>query len=88
MTFALKLTRPRSFVIRASSPICWPFAGLQLIEWENSKDRIYMFRETKSTLDDSKLCPTGLTKIKSAKRRFEAIGIEDYARAVPGAWRL
>ena len=27
-------------------------------------------------------------EITSAKRHFEAIGVEDYARAVPGAWKL
>lgn len=59
-----------------------------IIKQEDGEDRIYMIRETKSTLDDSKLRPTELAKIKSAKRHFEAIGIEDYARAVPGAWRL
>lgn len=55
---------------------------------EDGEDRIYMIRETKSTLDDSKLRPTELAKIKSAKRHFEAIGIDDYGRAVPGAWNL
>jgi len=59
-----------------------------IIKQEDGEDRIYMIRETKSTLDDSKLRPTELSKIKSAKRHFEAIGIDDYARAVPGAWRL
>lgn len=59
-----------------------------IIKQEDGEDRIYMIRETKSTLDDSKLRPTELAKIKSAKRHFEAIGIEDYARAVPGAWKL
>ncbi|MBE4693658.1 DEAD/DEAH box helicase family protein [Brevibacterium casei] len=59
-----------------------------IIKQEDGEDRIYMIRETKSTLDDSKLRPTELAKIKSAKRHFEAIGIDDYARAVPGAWRL
>lgn len=59
-----------------------------IIKQEDGEDRIYMIRETKSTLDDSKLRPTELAKIKSAKRHFEAIGIEDYARAVPGAWSL
>lgn len=59
-----------------------------IIKQEDGEDRIYMIRETKSTLDDSKLRPTELAKIKSAKRHFEAIGIEDYDRAVPGAWRL
>lgn len=59
-----------------------------IIKQEDGEDRIYMIRETKSTFDDSKLRPTELAKIKSAKRHFEAIGIEDYARAVPGAWKL
>ncbi|MFQ6484942.1 hypothetical protein [Brachybacterium epidermidis] len=55
---------------------------------EDGEDRIYMIRETKITLDDSKLRPTELAKIKSAKRDFEAIGIEDYTRAVLGACRI
>lgn len=59
-----------------------------IIKQEDGEDRIYMIRETKSTLDDSKLRPTERDKIRSAKRHFEAIGIDDYARAVPGAWRL
>ena len=59
-----------------------------IIKQEDGEDRIYMIRETKSTLDDSKLRPTELAKIKSAKRHFEAIGIDDYARAVPGKWSL
>lgn len=59
-----------------------------IIKQEEGEDRIYMIRETKSTLDDSKLRPTELAKIKSAKRHFEAIGIDDYARAAPGAWKL
>lgn len=59
-----------------------------IIKCEDGEDRSDMIRETKSTLDDSKLRPTGLAKIKSAKRHFEAIGIDDYARAVPGAWRI
>lgn len=59
-----------------------------IIKQEDGEDRIYMIRETKSTLDDSKLRPTELAKIKSAQRHFKAIGIDDYARAVPGAWKL
>lgn len=59
-----------------------------IIKQEDGKDRIYMIRETKSTLDDSKLRPTELAKIKSAKRHFEAIGVEDYALAVPERWGL
>jgi type III restriction enzyme len=59
-----------------------------IIKHEQGEDRIYMIRETKSTLDDSKLRPSELAKIKAAKCHFEAIGVEDYARAVPGAWKL
>ena len=59
-----------------------------IIKQEDGKDRIYMIRETKSTLDDSKLRPTELAKIKSAKRHFAAIGINDYARSAPGSWKL
>jgi type III restriction enzyme len=59
-----------------------------IIKQEDGEDRIYMIRETKSTLDDSKLRPTELAKIKSAKRHFEAIGINDYARAAPRKWNL
>lgn len=59
-----------------------------IIKQEDGKDRIYMIRETKSTLDDSKLRPTELAKVKSAKRHFAAIGIDDYARSAPGGWRL
>ncbi|WP_404372268.1 DEAD/DEAH box helicase family protein [Kytococcus sedentarius] len=59
-----------------------------IIKQEDGEDRIYMIRETKSTLDDSKLRPTELAKIKAAKRHFEVIGIEDYSRSVPGRWAL
>ncbi|WP_458107204.1 DEAD/DEAH box helicase family protein [Arthrobacter sp. R3-55] len=59
-----------------------------IIKQEDGEDRIYMVRETKSTLDDSKLRPTELAKIKAAKRHFSAIGVEDYARAAPGSWHL
>lgn len=59
-----------------------------IVKQEDGEDRIYMIRETKSTLDDSKLRPTELAKIKSAKRHFAAIGIQDYARSVPGIWNL
>jgi len=59
-----------------------------IIKQVDGEDRIYMIRETKSTLDDSKLRPTELAKIKSAKRHFTAIGVEDYERVAPGRWRI
>ncbi|MEW1982414.1 DEAD/DEAH box helicase family protein [Citricoccus sp. NPDC079358] len=59
-----------------------------IIKQEDGEDRIYMIRETKSTLDDSKLRPAELAKIKSAKQHFAAIGIDNYARSAPGSWKL
>ncbi|MCK2033485.1 DEAD/DEAH box helicase family protein [Microbacterium sp. KSW4-4] len=59
-----------------------------IIKQEDGEDRIYMIRETKSTLDDSKLRPAELAKIKSAERHFEAIGLVSYGRSVPGVWNL
>jgi type III restriction enzyme len=59
-----------------------------IIKHEDGEDRVYMIRETKSTLDDSKLRPTELAKIKSAKKHFAAIGITDYGRSTPQAWNL
>ncbi len=59
-----------------------------IIKHEDGEDRIYMIRETKSTVDDSKLRPTELAKIKSAKRHFAAIGIDDYKRSTPENWNL
>lgn len=59
-----------------------------IVKHEAGEDKIYMVRETKSTLDDAKLRPTELAKMKSAKRHFKAIGIVDYGRSVPGSWNL
>lgn len=59
-----------------------------IIKQEDGQDKIYMIRETKSTLDDSQLRPSELAKIRAAKQHFAAIGIEDYERAVPGNWNI
>lgn len=59
-----------------------------IIKQEDGEDKIYMIRETKSTLDDSKLRPSELAKIKAAKKHFEAIGVGDYRRAVPDNWGI
>jgi type III restriction enzyme len=59
-----------------------------IIKQEDGQDRIYMIRETKGTLDDSKLRPSELAKIRSAKKHFAAIGINDYSRSTPEAWNL
>jgi type III restriction enzyme len=59
----------------------------EIIKQEDRQNRIYMICGTKRTIDDSKLCPTELIKTKTAKPHFEAIGVDDYAGAVPRAWR-
>jgi type III restriction enzyme len=63
-----------------------------IIKQVDGKDHIYMIRETKSTLDESKRRPTENAKIKAAKKHFEAIGLKgesvDYKVGVPGSWSL
>lgn len=63
-----------------------------IIKQVDGKDHIYMIRETKSTLDESKRRPTENAKIKAATKHFEAIGISsnlvDYKVGVPGNWSL
>lgn len=63
-----------------------------IIKQVDGKDHIYMIRETKSTLDESKRRPTENAKINAAKKHFDAIGIHqdsvDYAVGVPGNWSL
>jgi type III restriction enzyme len=63
-----------------------------IIKQVDGKDHIYMIRETKSTIDESKRRPTENAKIKAATKHFEAIGITsdfvDYKVGVPGNWNL
>jgi type III restriction enzyme len=63
-----------------------------IIKQVDGKDHIYMIRETKSTLDESKRRPTENTKIKAAEKHFQAIGLKgesvDYKVGVPGNWSL
>ena len=63
-----------------------------IIKQVDGKDHIYLIRETKSTLDESKRRPTENAKIKAAKKHFEAIGIGsenvDFEVSAPGRWNL
>jgi type III restriction enzyme len=59
-----------------------------IIKYEGGQDRVYMIRETKSTLDEVKRRPTENAKIKAATKHFEAIGVPNYAVSVPNDWRL
>ncbi|WP_263069673.1 restriction endonuclease [Enterobacter huaxiensis] len=58
-----------------------------IIKSEDGEDRIYMVRETKSTLDEQKRRPSENAKIKSAEAHFREIGIE-YAVSVPEEWNI
>lgn len=60
---------------------------------EDGTDRIYMIRETKSTLDESKRRPAENAKIKAATEHFKQLGIGSasvpgYAVSAPGDWNL
>lgn len=59
-----------------------------IIKHEDGEDRIYMIRETKSTLDESKRRPSENAKIKAAQAHFAAIGVVDYGVSVPDAWGI
>ncbi|MCC9205162.1 restriction endonuclease [Arthrobacter sp. zg-Y769] len=59
-----------------------------IIKQEDGQDRVYMIRETKSTNDDSRLRPSEVAKIKSAKAHFAALGGVNYSRSVPAAWNI
>ncbi|WP_336645035.1 restriction endonuclease [Microbacterium sp. USHLN186] len=59
-----------------------------IIKHEDGEDRIYMIRETKSTMDESKRRPSENAKIKAAQAHFAAIGVVDYGVSVPAAWRI
>lgn len=59
-----------------------------IIKQVDGEDRLYMIRETKSTLDELKLRPTEAAKIASARQHFRAIGIDNYEVSAPGSWNL
>ncbi len=56
-----------------------------IIRAENSLNRLYLVRETKSSQDPAKRRPSENAKIAAAKKHFEAIGVE-YAVSSPDRW--
>ena len=58
-----------------------------IIRQEDGQDRIYMIRETKSTIEEVKRRPKENAKIEAAKKHFTAIGVPNFAVSVPGDWR-
>ncbi len=53
----------------------------------DGEDKLYMIRETKSTLDEWLLRPTERAKIHAAKKHFQVIGV-DYSKASPAQWNV
>ena len=58
-----------------------------IIRAENSLNRLYLVRETKSSQDPAKRRPSENAKIAAAKKHFEAIGVE-YAVSSPDRWEV
>lgn len=58
-----------------------------IIKTEEGQDRLYLIRETKSSLDPTKRRPGENAKINAAIKHFEAIGV-NYKVAAPDNWRL
>ena len=58
-----------------------------IVKYEDGEDKLYMVRETKSTMNEHLLRATEQAKIDAAKVHFETIGV-DYAKAAPGDWNL
>jgi type III restriction enzyme len=77
---------------KIDTPVGYYNPDWAIIKQIDGKDHIYMIRETKSNLDESKRRPTENAKIKAAKKHFDAIGLKaesvDYAVGVPGNWSL
>lgn len=51
-----------------------------IVKQEDGQQKIYMIRETKSTMIEEKLRPTEVAKIECGKKHFEAIGIKNFAK--------
>lgn len=58
-----------------------------IVKVEGEEERFYLIRETKGSLDPKRRRPSENAKINSARKHFEAIGV-DYEVAAPGQWSL
>lgn len=56
-----------------------------ILKVEEGQERVYLIRETKSSLDPRKRRPTENGKIRAATKHFEAIGVP-YGVSVPEHW--
>ena len=58
-----------------------------IVKQVDGEDRLYMIRETKSTMIEHLLRTTEQAKIDAAHEHFKTIGV-DYAKAAPANWNL
>lgn len=58
-----------------------------IVKQEDGEEKLYMIRETKSTMSEHLLRPTEQAKIDAATEHFKTIGV-NYAKAAPGKWNL
>ncbi|STC95574.1 type III restriction enzyme [Corynebacterium renale] len=58
-----------------------------IVKHMDGEDKLYMIRETKSTMSEHLLRATEQAKIDAAKEHFKTIGV-DYAKAAPGQWNI
>lgn len=59
-----------------------------IVKHEDGRDTLYMIRETKSTQQESLLRNSEAAKIRSARKHFAAIGIDDYDVSSPERWNI
>ncbi|CAB1011198.1 restriction endonuclease [Corynebacterium diphtheriae] len=58
-----------------------------IVKHEDGEDKLYMIRETKSTMNENLLRATEQAKIDAATEHFKTIGVS-YAKAAPGKWNI
>lgn len=78
----LFLKLPSKFII--STPVGDYNPDWAIVKEVDGVEKVYMVRETKNGGERE----DELRKIVCAKRHFEAIGMDDYAKSTPGDWRV
>lgn len=58
-----------------------------IVKHVDGEDKLYMIRETKSTMSEHLLRATEQAKIDAATEHFKTIGVS-YAKAAPGKWNI
>ena len=58
-----------------------------IVKRVDGEDKLYMIRETKSTMDRNKIRASEQAKIDAAEVHFAAIGV-NYSKNAPGHWNI